>query len=140
MYHPLGATISVRGSGDGRVTSFRGELLGKGMALQPVAVALDVDHLAMVQKAVKDGRRYDRITKELLPVRGSALDRRYFLTVLRESPVIREISRMPLCCLSLRILTSMLSSFPIMPTSRSARIQECGSKFSFRGGSFLHFR
>ena len=68
MYHPLGKTISVRGSGNGRVTSFRGELLGKGMALQPVAVALDVDHLAMVQKAVKDGRRDDRITKELLEV------------------------------------------------------------------------
>ncbi len=68
MYHPLGETISVWGIGNGRVTSFRGELLGKGMALQPVAVALDVDHLAMVQKAVKDDRRDDRITEEFLPV------------------------------------------------------------------------
>lgn len=65
---PLGETIPVRGSGNGSITSFLGELLGKGMTLQPVAVALDVDHLAMVQKPNKDGRCYDRNTEEFLPV------------------------------------------------------------------------
>jgi len=38
-------------------------------------VPLDVDHLAMVQKQIQDGRRYDRITEELFPA-GEALVRR----------------------------------------------------------------
>lgn len=77
----------------------------------------------------------------LVLYRGSARDRRYFLTVFRDNPVIRVISRMLLCCFSLRILTSIHSSFPVIagPPGRLG-YRKSGSKFSCRGGSFLHCR
>jgi len=59
------------GRGDG-FTSFLGELFGEGVALEPVAVALDVDHFCVVQQAVEDGRGDDRVFEEFLPV-GEAL-------------------------------------------------------------------
>ena len=75
MYQSLGENFSIRGSRNRRVTSFLGELFGEGMTLKSVAVALDVDNSAMVQHAIKDGRRDDRISKEFLPV-GEAFVRR----------------------------------------------------------------
>ena len=76
MYHPgrLGWDRSVGFYGE-RITSFVGELPAEGVSLQSVAVPFDVHHLAMVQQAVEDGRRDDRIAEEFLPVAEALVGR-----------------------------------------------------------------
>jgi len=49
---------------------------------QPVAVALDVDHLAVMQQPVQDGRCDHRVSEQLLPIAKTLVggdDRRVFL-------------------------------------------------------------
>ena len=43
-------------------------MLCECMAFEPIAVSLDVDHLAVVEQPVEDGRCDHGIAEELLPV------------------------------------------------------------------------
>ena len=38
------------------------------MAAKPVAVSLNIDYPAMVEKPIKDGRGNDRIAEQFLPI------------------------------------------------------------------------
>ncbi len=68
MYHPCSPFRALRLLA-GRVTSLiLYELLRKCLALQSVAVPLNVDDLAVVEQPVENRRSVDLIAEELLPV------------------------------------------------------------------------